>query len=106
MRIEYNKLIRDRIPEIIERDGKQYAIEVMDTNEYKQALLSKLVEESQEAATSKPEKLTVELADVMEVIQAIMQVMNINSDEIYKIQQHRKKTRGGFTKRLKLLWTE
>jgi predicted house-cleaning noncanonical NTP pyrophosphatase (MazG superfamily) len=106
MRIEYNKLIRDRIPEIIEKDGKKFAIEVMGDNDYQQALFSKLVEEAQEAVNSKPEKLLIELADLLEVIHALMRAFDIDPDELKKIQQHRKMTRGSFDKKLKLLWTE
>ena len=43
MRIEYNKLIRDRIPEIIASEGKTYATEVMKVQEYQQALLKLIV---------------------------------------------------------------
>jgi len=106
MRIEYNKLIRDRIPEIIASDGKTYATEVMGDQEYQQALLTKLVEEAQEAAAAKPDKLMIELADLMEVIQATMQAFEILPDKVQSIQQKRQSNRGGFDKRLKLLWVE
>ena len=46
----YNKLVRDRIPEIIAAEGRQYATETMADTEYRQALLVKLVEEAQEVA--------------------------------------------------------
>ena len=49
MRIEYNKLIRDRIPEIIKEAGKTYSVVVMDDDEYKRSLLEKLLEEAKEA---------------------------------------------------------
>ena len=106
MRIEYNKLIRDLIPEIIAKDGKTYATEVMGDQEYQQALLTKLVEEAQEAAAAKPDKLMIELADLMEVIQATMQAFEILPEEVQSIQLERQSNRGGFTKRLKLLWVE
>ena len=106
MRIEYNKLIRDRIPEIIARDGKTYETEVMGLEEYQQALLTKVVEEAQEAAAAKPDKLKIELADLMEVLQATLQAFEILPEEVQSIQQDRKANRGGFDKRLKLLWVE
>ena len=106
MRIEYNKLIRDRIPEIIARDGKTYETEVMGLEEYQQALLTKVVEEAQEAAAAKPDKLKIELADLMEVLQATLEAFEILPEEVQSIQQDRKATRGGFDKRLKLLWVE
>ena len=106
MRIEYNKLIRDRIPEIIASDGKTYATEVMGDQEYRQALLTKLVEEAQETASAKPDKLMTELADLMEVIQATMRAYEILPEEVRHIQTERKLNRGSFDKRLKLLWVE
>ncbi len=106
MRIEYNKLIRDRIPEIIANEGKTYLTEVMEVQDYQQALLIKLVEEAQEAAAAKPDKLMIELADLMEVIQATMQAFEILPEEVRRVQQERQSNRGGFDKRLKLLWVE
>ena len=106
MRIKYNKLIRDRIPEIIASEGKTYATEVMGVQEYQKALLTKLVEEAQEAAAAKPDKLMIELADLMEVIQATMQAFEILPEKVWDIQQDRQTNRGGFDKRLKLLWVE
>lgn len=106
MRIEYNKLIRDRIPDIIASDGKTYAIEVMSVQEYQQALLTKLVEEAQEAAAAQPDKLMIEIADLMEVIQATMQAFEISPEKVRDIQKDRKANRGGFDKRLKLLWVD
>lgn len=104
MRIEYNKLIRDRIPEIIAAEGKQYGVEVMDDQEYRQGLLIKLVEEAQEAAAAAPDKLIIELADLMEVIQATIKAFEMSVDEVNQVRHHRKIQRGGFEKKLKLIW--
>ena len=57
MRKEYDKLVRDRIPEIIRQDGRQCGVEVMPEDEYVQALKDKLVEEAKEAAAAGPEDL-------------------------------------------------
>ena len=56
MRKEYNKLVRDRIPEIIRRDGRNCEIATISEDEYLQALREKLVEEAQEAAEADPPK--------------------------------------------------
>jgi predicted house-cleaning noncanonical NTP pyrophosphatase (MazG superfamily) len=106
MRIEYNKLIRDRIPEIIDQDGKQFATEIMNENDYKQALLEKLVEEAGEARIAAPGKLITELADLLEVIDALLETSGIDRDQLRAIQSQRQFDRGGFEKRLKLLWVE
>ena len=106
MRIEYNKLIRDRIPEIIDRDGKQFTTKVMNKNEYHQALLDKLVEEADEARIATPEKLIIELADLLEVIDSLLEINGIDREYVMSIQNQRRFERGGFKKQLKLLWVE
>jgi predicted house-cleaning noncanonical NTP pyrophosphatase (MazG superfamily) len=55
VRTNYNKLVRDRIPEIIQVAGQEYSVEVMAETEFQQALRKKLVEEAQEAAVADSE---------------------------------------------------
>jgi len=74
MKIEYNKLIRDRIPEIIEESGLQYQTEMLTEEKYRDALFAKLIEEAQEVATAPPDSLVAELADLYEVIDTILEV--------------------------------
>ena len=102
----YNKLVRDRIPEIIAAEGRQYATEIMSDTEYRQALLVKLVEEAQEVAKAEGGELVKELADLYEVIDAVMTAFALDKDAILAKQQKRRDERGGFEKRIKLLWTE
>ena len=106
MRKHYNKLVRDRIPEIIERDGRDYEIATMSEEEYRKALRAKLIEEAEEAAEADPEKLLIELADVYEIIDAIMAAYGIRREHVLAEQEKRRSARGGFTKRIELLWTE
>ena len=105
-RIEYNKLIRDLIPEIIEAEGKPYSLETMSEAEYLQALHEKLVEEAQEAAKAAPEGLATELADLFEVMDALMAAQGLELSTVRQIQAKRREERGGFEKRLRLLWVE
>ena len=44
----YNKLVRDKIPEVIEGTGKKYSSHIADENEYKEELLKKVYEELEE----------------------------------------------------------
>lgn len=105
-KITYNKLIRDRIPEIIEQDGKNYAVESMALVEYEQALLEKLVEEAKEAQRADDAHIKGELADILEVIDALLALKGLSRQTIRTEQRRRRNERGGFEKRLKLLWTE
>ncbi len=106
MRRDYNKLVRDRIPEIIRSGGKQCGIETMPEAEYRQALLEKLVEEAQEACGAAPDELPTELADLQEVVISVLAAWHISSEKVQQIQDQRRAERGGFEQRLKLLWTE
>lgn len=106
MRLEHNKLIRDRIPEIIRQAGRQCEVETMLQTDYHQALLNKLVEEAKEAAEAKPDNLVEELADVYEVIDAILTNLEIDKDIVLSKQGKKRQEKGGFTKKLRLSWTE
>lgn len=106
MRKEYNKLVRDRIPEIIRQDGRQCGIKVIPKKDYIQALKNKLVEEAEEAATANHENLIKELADLYEVIDSLIVVQEIDREAILAEQERRRINRGSFRKRICLLWTD
>jgi predicted house-cleaning noncanonical NTP pyrophosphatase (MazG superfamily) len=106
MRIEYNKLVRDNIPNIIQETGKTYEIRVMGDDEYRNSLLEKLVEEANEVRDSLPDNLATELADLLEVFDAIVRSYGLSNDELLIIKERRRKVRGGFDDRLKLLWID
>ena len=59
MQISYSKLVRDRIPEIIQADGHRAVTRVLDEDSYRAALLEKLVEEAHEARQAPAEQLPV-----------------------------------------------
>ena len=101
----YNKLIRDCIPKVIAAAGKSYETEIMDTDEYIQALREKLVEEAQEAQQATLDELSTELADLCEVMDVLMGVYGIQHEQVEAIQAERRKARGGFEQHLKLLWS-
>ena len=67
--IEYDKLIRDKIPEIIEQSGKKCIVEVMDNDTYIEYLDQKL---NEELAEYHQDKSVEELADLLEVIYAVV----------------------------------
>ena len=67
MRQEHNKLVRDRIPEIISKSGIEYQTITLSEQEYQQALRQKLIEEAQEAATANNADLAIEIADLLDI---------------------------------------
>jgi len=105
---EYKKLIRDRIPEIIENNGDKAEVRELNDEEYKKELLKKLVEEAKEVVEAGEDKkeLTKEIGDVQEIINYLIQIFDLDKDEIEKVRQERKKSRGGFDKKLFLEYTE
>ncbi|PSB22814.1 nucleotide pyrophosphohydrolase [filamentous cyanobacterium CCP1] len=106
MRKIHNKLIRDRIPEIIQAAGKQCVVEVLSEEEYQQALRQKLIEEAHEVEIATGDDLIQELADLYEVIDELMAAHQIEREAVVKTQEERRVERGGFKKQLRLLWVE
>ena len=108
MRIEYNKLVRDKVPELIHQEGhKCEVVAVEDGAEYRHLLLAKLVEEAQEACHSEDStKLSRELADLYEVIEAVIRAFGLDEASILVEQDHKRSERGGFSQHLKLVWVE
>ena len=72
MKVPYNKLVRDRMPEIIRADGQLPVTRILDQAGYRSALVAKLLEEAQEASAAPAADLPAELADVLEVMQALV----------------------------------
>ena len=72
MRHVYNKLVRDRVPEIVRSQGHQPITHVLDNDQYQAVLLAKLLKEAQEAQSAPAEDLLSELAAVLEVLQALI----------------------------------
>lgn len=97
----YNKLVRDKIPEIIENDGEKPIVRVLNDNEYKKELEKKLKEEYEEflIAEKKSERLE-ELADMLEVIRTLALLEDEDIQFIIDIMDKKREKRGGFTKKL------
>ena len=106
MQIAHNKLVRDRIPEIIQRNGHRAVTHVLDGDEYHQQLLAKLVEEAQEAQAAPAAELPSELADVLETLQALSTTAGVTWDELTAIAADKRSRRGGFRNRIYLEYVE
>ncbi|ARU60068.1 phosphoribosyl-ATP pyrophosphohydrolase [Tumebacillus avium] len=99
----YNKLVRDRIPEIIEKNGRTPIHTVLDDEGYKSELRTKLQEEMQEYLAAEEAKDSVEeLADLLEVIFALGKVHGASEEELMVVRAKKAEERGGFDKRLYL----
>ena len=98
--MKYDKLVRDKIPEVIKKDNQTPHTHIADDWEYRQRLQDKLTEESQELFNG--DNVSEELADVQEVIDAIIAFKGLNKKDIYNIQQEKRKKRGWFGGRIVL----
>ena len=97
--IEYDKLIRDKIPEIIEQSGKKCIVEVMDNDTYIEYLDQKLNEELSEY---QQDKSIEELADLLEVMYAVVVARGYSVAELERIRLEKAEKRGAFEKKLLL----
>ena len=97
--ITYNKLVRDRIPAIIEKDGKICTTEILSDEEYLKMLDAKLDEE---LAEYHKDQNIEELADLMEVIYAAALARGYSLEDLEMVREKKVKERGGFEKRILL----
>ncbi|MBF2037312.1 MAG: nucleoside triphosphate pyrophosphohydrolase [Leptolyngbyaceae cyanobacterium T60_A2020_046] len=97
------KLVRDRIPEVIQQAGKTCETRVLDESAYRVALRDKLIEEAQEAAIAPTPELLTELADLWEVMAALMAAEGLSWADLDAVRAARRRLRGGFEQRL---WLE
>jgi len=92
---KYEKLVRDKIPDILDEKGVDYEKHIAEPAEYKKELIKKLVEESCEFAEA---GLLEELADVAEVLGALAKLPEYSNIEEVRIKKLNEK--GGFDKRI------
>ena len=96
-RFIFNKLIRDKLPDIMRKRNIDVFDYVMEQEEYIQELKRKLLEEAQEVIDAKSESdIAEEIADVFEVAYALADAYGINYDQIEQARLHKKELRGGF----------
>ncbi len=95
--MRYDKLVRDHIPDIIRADGREPVVHIADQAEYWTKLKEKLREETEEFLQ---EESINEIADILEVIDAIAAVRGIAPEEIARVKAQKATSRGGFAKRI------
>ena len=98
--IQYDKLVRDKIPDVIRKAGKTAVIDTLSPDDMTDALDHKLQEEVQEYLESGSVE---EMADVLEVLHGIAFHKGIPWDEVEAARVHKLDERGGFEKGIRLL---
>jgi predicted house-cleaning noncanonical NTP pyrophosphatase (MazG superfamily) len=102
----HKKLIRDRIPEIIESNKGKYETIVLNDSEFEAELKKKLLEEVNELLSAKNGEELNELADVLEIVKSLSSHYKISFNELQKYQLEKRRKRGGFKKKLFLIWSD
>lgn len=106
-KIYYNKLIRDKIPQVMESRGARYKIRRLSLKHLKIELLKKVVEEASGLLNSKTrDEIADGLGDVLAVINEIKKVFKITDREINLAMKNAFAKKGGFKKKLYLIWSE
>ena len=97
--IIYDKLVRDKIPEIIEKSGKQCEIEILSDEKYLEMIDKKLDEE---IAEYHQDKNIEELADLLEVIYSATKARGYSVEDLENVRVEKAEKRGGFDKKILL----
>ena len=92
----YNKLVRDKIPNIIKEKKETPVVKILGDDEYKEALEKKLYEEYQEVIEDRVE----ELADMLEIIKALAKLENKTLDDVIEIANKKVDKRGAFEEKI------
>lgn len=95
----YNKLVRDKIIDIIALEGRKTSYKILNNEEYRKELNKKLQEEVNEYIE---DNTIEELADIVEVIYSILNSMNVSIKDFEKIRISKQKKRGAFNKKIYL----
>jgi len=104
---KYNKLIRDKILEIIKADGEKPFWRILNKKEYLEEIKKKIMEEAGELIKAKnKEEILNEIVDIQELIDVLASQLKFKKSKIKKQQKIKNKKRGGFKKRLFLIKIE
>ncbi|SFL59760.1 Predicted house-cleaning noncanonical NTP pyrophosphatase, all-alpha NTP-PPase (MazG) superfamily [Gracilibacillus orientalis] len=103
----YNKLVRDKIPEILEKKNLAYRLKHLDKSQFNTALHEKFQEEWREyQQTANNEEAVEELADLLEVIFAMAEIHGTTKEELLAVRQRKFLDRGGFDQKYYLIEVE
>ena len=99
---KYGKLVRDRIPEIVERDGKRPHWRQLGDEEFRHALRAKLIEEAREVDEADEHHRLSEFADLAEALDAALAAHGFSADDLRRRREARNAERGAFVRRIYL----
>lgn len=100
--VHFSKLVRDRIPEILEQQSIEFGMHQCENREKFHGLLAhKLVEEAREYLYSKDPN---ELADIMELVDELLRYHGTSLDQLRSMQMEKRESRGGYENRIVLDW--
>ena len=95
--MKYNKLVMDKIPKIIKDRGENPTTHIANEEEYWKRLKEKLKEETDEFLKEDNKE---ELADILEVINAICEFKRIDKEELESLRKKKSEERGGFKNKI------
>ena len=106
-KIYYNKVIRDRVADKMSRNGVRFLTKKLSQKAFEKALILKVAEEASGVVNAKNrQELVQELADLLVVIDEVKRVKKISPLELKKTYGENMAKKGGFSKKLWLIWSE
>ena len=100
----YNKLVRDKIPQVIEKAGKTFTVRTLSNEEYRQELRKKAFEELEEYVRAEDDAAAIEeLADLLEIVHALAQCHGVTIDQVEAVRAEKAEKRGGFQEKIFLI---
>lgn len=100
----HNKLVRDRIPEIIEKSGKKFSTRILNDEAYIKELKQKCFEELEEyVKTQNNEDAIEELADILEIIHHLAEYHGSSIEKVEEARKKKAEKRGGFKEKIFLI---
>lgn len=103
----YNKLVRDRVPEIIAGTGKKCSTKTLDQSEFIKELRRKSFEELEEYMNAdNHEEALEELADLLEIIHALAETHGASIEKVEELRKQKSEERGGFKEKIFLIEVE
>ncbi|MGI6731173.1 MAG: hypothetical protein ACOX5F_04630 [Anaerovoracaceae bacterium] len=103
MKRQYNKLVRDNIPKLIEESGRKSTYKVLNDHEYHEALIDKIIEEITEFRESNKEE---EIADIYEALDCLVRLNEFEPMHIDYLRLIKREARGSFNDKIFLIDVE